>query len=249
MSWSIATVGGHPCDLFVPQQRHPAGFVAIYLHGVHEGRLADHPRFTELFERHGLVVVGPRTKRSWWTNRICPEFDATLTAERHVLDNVLPYIKSAWDVEPPKVALFGTSMGGQGALRLAYRFPDLFPVVAGVSPAIDFHRRIEDPEEDEPLLEMYEDPEQARQETAILHIHPLNWPRSQFFCCDPTDYDWFDCADRLRMKLSSLGVPHECELEVEGGGHGFGYYNVMAERVIQFLVDRLASEQLRIVTR
>ena len=60
---------------------------------------------------------------------------------------------------------------------------------------------------------MYRDAEQARQDTATLHIHPLNWPRHQWFCCDPADYRWHDSADRLRMKLYSLGVPYECDLE------------------------------------
>ena len=247
MSWSLETVGGHPCDLFVPQQRHPAGFVAIYLHGVHEGRLSDHSIFTELFERHGLVVVGPRTKRSWWTNRICSEFDSNLTAERHLLDNVLPYIESTWNAKPPRIATVRHQHGRAGSPAHLLPLPRSLSRSRGHFAGHRFSARLEDPEDDDPLLEMYEDPEAARQETAILHIHPLNWPRSQFFCCDPTDADWFDSSDRLRMKLSSLGVPHECDLETVAGGHGFGYYNIMAPRAIQFLVDRLASEQLRVV--
>ena len=50
----------------------------------------------------------------------------------------------------------------------------------------------------------------------------------------------------LRMKLWSLGVPHECDLETEGGGHGFDYYNRMAETAISFLADRLDQERLRL---
>ena len=49
------------------------------------------------------------------------------------------------------------------------------------------------------------------------------------------------------MKLSSLGVPFECDLDTSVGGHGFEYYNHMAEPVVQFLVNRLNSERLRIV--
>jgi len=139
-------------------------------------------------------------------------------------------------------------MGGQGALRLSYVFPDKFPVVSAISPAIDFQRRIEEvEEEDDPLLEMYPDPEAARQETALLYIHPLNWPRFQFFCCDPADFRWFDSSDRLRMKLGSLGVPFECDLETSAGGHGFAYYNHMAPRAVQFLVKGLSSLPLRVV--
>lgn len=246
--WLEDSVGGHPCDVFEPTEPNPNGYVVLYLHGVHQSRLGDHPQFTELFEKHGLRVVGPRTGRSWWTDRICPEFDEVITAQQHLLKNVLPFVRDRFGTEPPRIALLGTSMGGQGALNLAYRYPDTFPVVAAISPAIDFQKRIEDVvDETDPLLEMYEDPEAARQDTAILHIHPLNWPRGQFFCCDPLDVRWYDSVDRLRMKLSSLGVPFECDLETSSGGHGFEYYNAMAETAINFLVNRLNSERLRVV--
>ena len=48
--------------------------------------------FTAEFARHRLPVIAPITGQSWWTDRICPEFDPQLTAERHVLANVLPWI-------------------------------------------------------------------------------------------------------------------------------------------------------------
>jgi S-formylglutathione hydrolase FrmB len=214
---------------------------------VHEAWLGDQEPFTAALERHGLVAVGPRTRRSWWTDRICAEFDPEISAERFVLKRVIPWIESEFATSPPQIGLLGTSMGGQGALRLAYKYPDRFPVVAAISPAIDFHRRLLEPEEGDPLLEMYDDPESARQDTAILYIHPLNWPRHQFFCCDPNDHRWHDSADRLRMKLSSLGVPFQCDLETSVGGHGFAYYNAMADRAIDFLVNGLASQRLRVM--
>jgi S-formylglutathione hydrolase FrmB len=136
-------------------------------------------------------------------------------------------------------------MGGQGALRMAYKYPDLFPTVAAISPAIDYQKRIV--EGVDPGLDfLYRDAEDARQDTALLHIHPLNWPRNQFFCCDPSDLRWHESADRLRMKLASLGVPFECDLET-AGGHGWTYYEQMAEPAIRFLYERLERERMRIV--
>ena len=238
MTWNMRDIAGRACDVFEPS--HPADppRVVIYLHGVHQGKLRSHDGFGELFQRHGLACVCPSGARSWWTDRVCSEFHATQSAERHVLDDVLPAIESWYGVRPPNIALFGTSMGGQGALRLAYKHPTTFPVVAGVAPAVDYHLRMERGE-DETLWTMYDSSEQARQDTATLHIHPLNWPRHQFFCCDPEDHDWWDGVDRLRMKLYSLGVPHTCDLESSRGGHGFPYYNHMAEKTIAFLVEGL----------
>ncbi len=234
--WRQVHVGGHPCDVYEPPQRNPHGHVVVYLHGVHLNRLVDKQPFTEQFARLGLPVVSPLTGQSWWTDRLCPDFDPKLTAEQHLLRNVLPWIEEQFGTKPPKIGLLGTSMGGQGALRFAYKFPDRFPVAAAISPAIDYQTRWDD---DEILQQMYVDPEAARQDTALLLIHPLNWPRHQFICCDPADTRWWDSADRLRMKLWSLGVPFEMDLETTGGGHGFDYYNRMAAKAVGFVAERL----------
>ena len=250
-TWREVTVGGHPCDVFDPANRHEKGFVVLYLHGVHLNRLVDKQPFIDEFARHGLTVVAPFTQRSWWTDILCREFDSQVTAQQHLLTRVLPWIEQEFGAtpgkqnQPTRIALLGTSMGGQGALRLSYKFPTMFPVVSAISPAIDYYLRYN--EGDETLPEMYSDPEAARQDSATLHIHPLNWPRNQFFCCDPEDFRWWNSADRLRMKLYSLGVPHECDMETSGGGHGFEYYHRMAPRAIQFIVDRLQTEHRRLL--
>ena len=243
--WTEVTVSGHPCDVYEPARRNEHGYVVLYLHGVHLQRLREYPAFDQQWERHGLPVIAPMTERSWWTDKICPEFDPVLTAEQHVLQNVLPYIAERWQTKPPCIGLLGTSMGGQGALRFAYKFPDTFPVVAAISPAIDYHLRLRDG--DEVLAQMYPDVEAARQDTALLHVRALNWPRHQFFCCDPADEPWWESAERLRMKLSALGIMHQCDLETSGGGHGFQYYCLMAEKAVGFIANGLERERLRVV--
>jgi len=244
-TWTVEHVAGHECDVYQPPEPNEHGYVVIYLHGVHLQRLVDKDVFCRQFDRHGLRVVAPMTRRSWWTDRVCAEFDPQITAERHVVDNVVAYIARRWNTAPPRIALLGTSMGGQGALRLAYKHPDTFPVAVAISPAIDYHTRFDEGDQTLPL--MYADAEAARQDTCILHVHPLNWPRHQWFCCDPADARWYDSADRLRMKLASLGVPFECDLETTGGGHGYDYYNRMAPAAIDFLADRLQRERLRVL--
>jgi S-formylglutathione hydrolase FrmB len=243
--WSEVDLAGHTADVFEPARPNAHGYVAIYLHGVHSNRLVDQPVFTAEFERQGLPVVCPRTARSWWTDKLCAEFDPTITAERYVVDRVLPWIGERWSAAPPRIALVGTSMGGQGALRLAFKHPTKFPVAAAISPAIDYHLRFNEGDETLPL--MYRDAESARQDTATLHVHPLNWPRNIWFCCDPADYRWHQSADRLQMKLSALGIPHDYDLSSSGGGHGFEFYNRMAPTAIAFLAERLERERLRVV--
>ena len=245
-NWDEVNVAGHPCLAFEPARPSEHGYVVLYLHCSRAAKLAAYPAFMEQFERHGQRVIEPITMQSWWSDRIWSPFDPEMSVERYLLDRVLPYIAERWDARSPRIALLGVSMGGQGALRLAYKYPNVFPTVAAISPAIDFQKRI-DERVDPGLDEMYRDSEDARQDTALLHIHPLNWPRHQFFCCDPTDLRWHESADRLRMKLWSLGVPFECDLDTVAGGHSFEYCSHMAERVVGFLAERLERERLRVV--
>jgi hypothetical protein len=49
------------------------------------------------------------------------------------------------------------------------------------------------------------------------------------------------------MKLWSLGVPFECDLETSAGGHSFEYASHMAPRAIDFIAKSLEQERLRLV--
>ena len=244
-NWSQTELAGHGVHAYEPPEPSEHRYTVVYLHGVDQGHLSDHRAFCREFDRHGLRVVAPITGESWWTDRICPAFDPEVTAERHLVDRVVPMIADRFGAEPPRIALLGTSMGGQGALRLAFKRPSMFPVVAAISPAIDFQSRWE--EGDPPLRAMYANAEAARQDTATLHVHPLGWVRHLWFCCDPTDTRWYESSDRLQMKLGSMGIPFESDLETEAGGHGFSYYNAMAERAIGFIANGLERERLRVV--
>jgi S-formylglutathione hydrolase len=242
--WSSIRIAGHQCCTYEPKTPSPHSYTILYLHDEDGGRLEDHPTYPRLFDEYGLRCLAPVTGESWWTDRIHRPFDAETSSERYLLEHVLPWLDENWNVRPPQIALLGVGMGGQGALRLAYKRPHLFPVVAAVSPAIDYHFRME--EGSAALRAMYRDPEQARQDTATLHIHPLNWPRHQWFACDPADYQRYESADRLRMKLYSLGVPYTADLETSVGGGDYGeYVEAMAKPALSFIVEALEKERRR----
>lgn len=245
-TWTTVSIAGHPCGVYEPPKRNPHGFVLVYLHGVRLTRLDQNTAFTCAFARHGLPVVAPITGRSWWTNKICPEFDPQVSAERHLLDHVLPYLADEYAATPPGIALLGTSMGGQGAIRFALKHPRTFPVAAGIAPAIDYQLRFSEPGE-QTLPQMYPDAESVRQDTATLHVHPLNWPRNLWFCSDPADLRWHESAQKLRMKLAALGIPHTCDLETSAGGHTWDYYNHQATAAVEWVAQSLERERLRMV--
>ena len=240
-TWRQISIAGKQADIFQPANSNGPGAV-LFLHGHGLITLHGNSTYSRLFDQHGLKVICPHGQRSWWLNRVCTEFDPSITPERYILDEVLPWMELNWNLKPPQIALFGVSMGGQGALRIAYRQAKTFPVVAALSPIVDFQMMYG---QGLPLDAMYESVEAARQETATLQIHPLNWPRHQFLACDPADKTGLETLVRLTSKLSSTGIPVDRDIETTHGGHSWEYFNHLAPQVVTWLTDRLRVESLR----
>ena len=242
--WTKVNIAGKPADVYEPSGVVRPRFGVLHLHGLSGQTLHDNPAFTRWLDEFKMVCVCPHGQRSWWADRICAEFDAHVTAERHLLDGVVPYFHERWAIAPRAIGLHGISMGGQGALRLAFKHPDLFPVVAAIAPAIEYHELYG---QGSPLDDMYNSKEQCRQDTAPLHVPPHDYPPHIFFCIDPTDQAWYRGNDRLHEKLIALGIPHEIDLTTEAGGHSWDYFNHMAERVARFVFAGLEKESRRLL--
>jgi len=243
-TWTRLDIGGKPADVYDLAGGVSPRFGILHLHGVGLETLVDRPAFTRLFDELRLVCVCPHGQRSWWGDRVCAEFDAKVTPEHHLLQSVVPYFTQRWGLAPCGIGLTGISMGGQGALRLAFKYPELFPAVAAISPAIEYHELYG---QGTPLDEMYDSKEQCRQDTALMHIHPSRFPPHIFFCIDPTEAAWYRGNDRLHEKLSALGVPHEFDLTTRAGGHSWDYFNHMAERAVRFVHHGLEQESRRLL--
>ena len=190
--WSEQDVNGHRCEVFVPEHSSRHDFTIIYLHDLNQQGLKDKKAFEESFEKSGLRMISPYTARSWWSDKLCAEFDPSQTAESYLINKVLPWIHSHWGAKPPQIGLLGVGMGGQGGLRLGFKYPDTFPLVAAITPFIDHQQCWQ--EQGSLLNQMYPGEEAVRQDTATLHIHPLYWPRNIWFCCDPMEAFWLESA-------------------------------------------------------
>ena len=241
--WTEVDIAGKRADVYEPVGGSPR-FGVLHLHGARGESLRDRPAFTRVFDELGLACVCPLAPHTWWTDRICPEFDPRQTAEQFVLHEVLPYFRGRWAFGPRAVGLSGVCAGGQGALRLAFKHAVQFPVVAAIAPSLDYHDFYGAGSEIDAL---YDSKEQCRQDTAIMHVPPHDYPPHLFFCSDPDDEYWHRGSDRLREKLTALGIPHECDLTTRAGGHTWAYYEHMAERAVRFLESGLVQESRRLL--
>ncbi len=244
MTWTAEIVAGRNVDVYQPSGLKPPRFGVLFMHGAGGETLRDRPAFTRLFDELSLPCVSPIAGRCWWVDRPVAQFDGSITPERFLRENILGYFKDRLGLASKSIGLLGISMGGQAALRLAFKFPDLFPVAAALSPALDFHEIYG---QGTPLDDIYPSKEHCRQDTALLHVSPVNFPAHIFFCIDPADDLWYRGNDRLHEKLTALGIPHTMDLTTKAGGHGWEYFDHMAERAVRFLHEGLQQEGRRLL--
>lgn len=243
-TWSTIEIAGKQADVYEPAGLNRSRFAILHLHDFSKETLRGRPAMTRWLDELQMPCVCPHGQRCWWTNCICPEFDIQLTTERFILEHVMSWISSRWRLGPRSIGIQGIGMGGQGALRFAFKHPALFPVVAAIAPALDYHERYG---EGTTLDDMYDSKEQCRQDTALMHVPPSNYPPHIFYCIDPEDRAWYRGNDRLHEKLNALGIPHEFDSATRAGGHSWTYFEQMAERAIRFIHAGLTLESRRLL--
>lgn len=233
--WTRIRSDSADVDCFEPAE--PLATVALlHLRDRSDAPPPENPVLTAELERHRLRAYSPAIDGCWWINADCPSFVADVRPFDWLHRAAAESIRRLWGVANRRIGLLGTGIGGHGVLQLAYRLPREFPVVAAIAPAVDFHSRYDH----EPVLqEAFPNAEAVRQETATLHIHPLNWPPHQWFACDPLDPDWFEGCERLASKLSSIGILSESDLTTSTDGRRDDYEQVMLPQAIGFVADGL----------
>jgi S-formylglutathione hydrolase FrmB len=228
--WNRIDIAGHLADVFEPT--NPLPLAVLFLHDEPGPSPALLEGLASELQARRLRCVVPHGTESWWVDRLSPAFDPALTPERYLLDRVLPWLESTWSIGARAVAAVGVGMGGQGAVRLGFRYPERFPIVASLDGAFDFH---EHHGRGTPLDTLYATREQARQDTAILHIHGHDWPRHIWFASSPSNR-WYRGNDRLHEKLSAMGVPHTAELDAASD----------FKSMLSFVATALAAESRRL---
>ena len=227
--WIRSDAGGRAVDWFDPPAK--PRFALLYLHPIGGESLAGNAVFTAELRRLNLACCAPQGGERWW-------------ADHEELLKLHPAMRDRWILSSKAIAVAGISMGGQGALRLAFQNPESFNVVAGIASAIDHHERFG---QGSPLDSLYRSREACRQDTATLRIRPDSYPKHIWFACDPTDDEWFRGNDRLDEKLTAMGIPHTADLTTEAGGHSWNYFEAMAAPMLQFVVKSLEADSRRLL--
>src|SRR5262245_13092017 len=90
--WSTTDIAGKPADVFDPSGTRPR-FGLLFLHPIGQETLRDQPVYTRLLQEQNLACLCPHGDYSWWADRIWRGFDGAITAEKYVVQAVVPFFR------------------------------------------------------------------------------------------------------------------------------------------------------------
>lgn len=254
----------HYCVLLPPGYESPAEKTARYpvlyfLHGLGENeqtlfKSGGWNLIEDLRQQHKVgdfLIVTPEAKASFYVNSA----NSKVRYSDFFLREFLPYIEGKYRIrrERKARAITGISMGGYGALRFAFAYPQMFSAVSAQSPAL-----------------MTESPQELT--AAMRSGTPLGGLLGSVFG-DPVDAarwkenDPFALARKNKLAISSLAIYFNCgrddqfefevgaqaldrQLEGEGirhefhlysGDHGAAYFLSHLGEVIEFHSQKFAA--------
>jgi S-formylglutathione hydrolase FrmB len=183
-----------------------------------------------------LIIVMPNSARGWYTDsQTCP----TAAFETAIVRDLIAYVDRVFHTVPGRAgrAIAGLSMGGYGALKLAFKHPHLFCAAGCHSGALilDELRSI--------------GPEWAREFELIFGPQAAGGPEDVLTLAerlDPSEAPavWMDIGledgflemnRRVHAHFQSIGLAHE--YHEWSGGHAWDYW----DRSIQQLLPWLCS--------
>ena len=143
-------------------------------------------------------------------------------------------IAVAKPVKPQKArAITGLSMGGHGALYLAFRHPDIFGSAGSTSGGVDFRPFPENWELSERLGKYEEYPENWENNTVINMTHLIRPGQINLIIDCGTEDFFYEVNCNLHEKLLKEGIPHD--FHVRPGVHWWTYWrNSIQYQILYF---------------
>lgn len=151
--------------------------------------------------------------------------------ERYIVDELMPAIEARYPIstDPSDRAMAGLSMGGFAALHAAFRYPERFGAVGGLSPAV-FLGTLSDrdfiyPDE---TARREHDPLRLARTAPIAHLRV-------FLGTGLRDYSWIvQATDALSQRLQERGI--RVARTAAPGGHDVDTWRELAPGMLETLV-------------
>jgi enterochelin esterase family protein len=184
-----------------------------------------------------FLVVSPEGRRTFYINSA----DGRVRYSDFFVREFIPYIESHYSIrrERSARAISGFSMGGYGALRFAFAYPELFSSVSAQSAAL--MTEPPQPAEAGALGVAFGNPIDVRHwnenspfvlaKRNLAHIRASGLS-IDFNCGSKDDFGFDQGAAQLHRQLQAEGIQHEYHLYP--GNHGAEYFLAHLGEVLQF---------------
>ncbi len=198
--------------------------VLYLLHGYSDDYMAwqNHVDLTKHANQYGFIIVCPDGQDSWYFDS---PIDPSYQFETYVSQELRNYIESNYRTinDRKHRAITGLSMGGHGALWLAWRHPDIYGMCGSMSGGVDI-TAIKDHYKIDKRLGKYDDNEASWKSHSVINLVPtLKNENEQFIIIDDGLKDIFIKDNRaLHAALKERKIKHE--YSERPGRHSWDYW-------------------------
>ena len=254
----------HYCVLLPPSydssaaktMRYP---VLYFLHGLGENeqslfRTGGWNLVEDLRQQHkvgAFVIAAPEAKATFYVNSA----DGNVRYSDFFLQEFIPYIEGRYRIRSERKAraITGISMGGYGALRFAFAYPQMFSSVSAQSAAL----MTESPQELTAAMRSGTGLNGLLGAVFGNPVNPSHWRENDpfvlarknklaiaslaiyFNCGRDDEFEFEDGAQALDRQLNAERIPHEFHLYP--GNHGAAYFLSHLGEVMEFHWQRFAA--------
>lgn len=191
----------------------------------------------KLADQHDVMFVIPDGGYDSWyfDSPMTPEYQYETFVSKELIEYVDSHYKTIRDREARAVT--GLSMGGHGALYLAFRHQDVFGSAGSTSGGVDIRPFPDNWNIKTRIGSIEEYPENWEKNTVINQTHLLK-PGSLNLIIDcGTEDFFFEVNCNLHKKLLDEGIPHE--FYTRPGSHNWTYWLNSIKYQVLFFSDRL----------
>jgi len=201
-------------------------FPVLYLLHGFSGNYSDWilkvPSVKKMSDLYNIVIVCPDGGFASWY------FDSPVSKEwqyeTYISKELIAYIDSHYSTIADRAgrAITGLSMGGHGALYLAFKHLDLYGAAGSMSGGVDL-RPFPDSFGIEQVLGKYSEFPQRWEQNSVINMVYLLKPNSLaiIFDCGSSDF-LFEANKALHEKLLERNIPHD--FTVRPGSHSWDYW-------------------------
>lgn len=210
-------------DAYTGQKEMP---VVYLLHG-YSGNYADWvnkaPLIKELADRYQFIIVCPDGGfGSWYLDSPA---DASFKYETYVVGELVPWVDRKYKTIKDRKgrAITGLSMGGHGALYLAFRHQDVFGAAGSTSGGVDIRPFPNNWDLSKRLGSFAEHADIWEKHTVTNMLHLLEPNKLALIIDCGTEDFFFPVNEKLHQKLLERNIPHD--YITRPGAHNWQYWS------------------------